>query len=226
MIETQEIFIPEEHFRDVPESFSTESQITGVESRVNTNGIILDNLKEVEHVLRIHNDERTVMPLSSLATTMGLVKDIHADAGPMGAGLVLLAGDTMLKGRDFVGTMMAEAKGNLATKGEYRRSYDYDAMGSNFLKTSVNIRRVEDKFVLNIGAAYVGNKSEAELAVLLGRPIALSSVNIDISMSVVDDWWYNLSLPKVLGDIGYFDPNFEPTWQQLSQVLADEDRNF
>ena len=45
-------------------------------------------------------------------------------------------------------------------------------------------------------------------------------------MSVVDDWWYNLNLKKVLGDIGYFDPEMEQTWPQLAKVLADENHQF
>ncbi len=222
MTSTQKVFVPEEHFREVPDSFSGESNIVSVESRVCSNGIILDNLKEVECALRIHNGEMLLTPVSSTFTNMDLIGNMFKSAGPMGAGLAAMASQTLMKGKDFVGTMMAEARCNLATTGKYHRSYDYDAMGTNFLKTSVTVARVESKFVLNIS----GSRVETDLSVLLGKRVALSSAVIYANLSVVDEWWYNLNLKKVLGDIGYLDPDFEPTWPQLAQVLASEGHQF
>lgn len=221
-IETQQIFVPENHFKDVPESFTAESRITNVKSQLNTSGIILNSLKEVEYVLRVHNGEKEVTALSSLVTSLDLLKNMHEHAGETGVGLAVLARATLMQDVDFVGTMIAEAKSNLATKGQYQRSYDYDAMGSNFLKTTVKILKVGDKFILSLNAAYVGNKSEIELAMLLGRRIALSSIDIDVSLGVVDDWWYNLNPRLVLGDIIDFD---DEGWINFAESLVGEHKN-
>lgn len=215
-------FIPEDEFDDVPKSFSAESVITGVTSTLITDGIILNNLKEVELALRIHNGEMQKMPLSSLATNINLVNNIYKQAGPLGTEIALLASEKMMRNKNFVGTIMAEAKSNLATKGTYSRSYDYDGMGTNFLKTSVKIRLVENKFVLNINAAYVGNEPEEALASIIERPLAPACINIYASMSVVDGWWYNLNLEKAIADNGYTVKDiFSPSWATLAALVAD-----
>lgn len=144
MAETQALSASEYDFTDV--------------AKVNAEGIILNSLKEVECVLRIHNGEADAAAFSS-----------------PGADLAALAGSAI---SDLVGAMIAEAKGDIAAKGEYRRSYgshDHGAKGSSFLKTTITIQRIDDKFVLNISSPYVGKKSEAELASLIGRPIAIKA---------------------------------------------------
>jgi len=226
MTKKKKFFIPEEHFKDVPDKFSSESHFTNVKSTVRTNGIILDNIEEVEFVLRTHNGEKIFEPLACEATFMDLFMNMSKAAGPLGGGLALLAKNTMMKDKDFVGTMVAEAKCNIASKGKYHRSYDYDGMGSNFLKTSVDICSVQGKFVLSICAAYVGKKPEEQLAILLKIPVALSSIDILASISAVDEWWYNLNIKKTLGDIGYLDNDFEPNWPEIAQAVANEEYSF
>lgn len=226
MKKSKKIFLPEDHFNEVPDSFSSESQIVKVESLVNTNGIILDSIKDVELVLRVHNGEKEIAPLSSLATKMDLVKSMSDAAGPMGGCLAIIANQTFMEGVDFVGTMVAEAKSHLATKGSYYRSYDYDAMGSSFFKTSVTIKKVEDKFVLSINAAYVGNKSEAALAALIGRNLVVANVRIIALLSVVDNWWYNTNLPNILHDLNCFDSAIEIDWFKVADDLAGENNRF
>ncbi|MDD5464093.1 MAG: hypothetical protein PHP62_03010 [Candidatus Moranbacteria bacterium] len=220
MADKQKVFVPEEHFSEVPNSFSGESIVTKVKSDIHSEGIILNSIKEVELALRIHNGEVSITPLSSMVTNINLVNDMFEHVSPMAAGMVAMASETLMKGKDFVGTIVAEAKCHLATNGKYHRHFDYDGMGSNFLKTSVTVTKVEDKFVLNISGC------ETPIAVLLGRRISLSVASIRVSLSVVDDWWYNVNLKKVLGGIGYLDPEFDPTWPQLAEVLADGKQYF
>ena len=211
---------PEKHFDAVPDSFTKESHLTQVNSIVKGGGIILDDLKEVEVALRIYNGEiGGVMPTSGLSTNVNMVKNMGQNAGGYGIALALLAADKMQQGRDIVGTIIAET--NLATRGSYSRHFDYDGMGSNFLKTSVTINKVKGKFLLQISAAYVGDKPEYDLAAMLGRPCAVSSVKIELSLSVVDDYWYNVNLSSILAPVTSIDPDHKMSWERLANQLAD-----
>jgi hypothetical protein len=190
-------FVPEEQFTVTPEEFSAVSHILEVKTEDRGDGIILDSIKEVERALRIYNGEGGSIE-ESMATNMDLMENIQKQSGSFGVGLLALAGAERNRGKDFVGTMVQAIKCSLAEDGRYHVSYDYDAMGSNFFKTSVEVLLIDGKFLLRINAAYVGKEPEIALAEKLGKPRGLQNAVINIPMSVVDGWWFNINLKDVL----------------------------
>ena len=90
--------------------------------------------------------------------------------------------------------MTKEACNELKSEGRFHRSFDYDAMGTNFFKTTVNSRQVDGEYILEITAAFVGNKPEENLAEKLGKERALIASSAIGKLSVVDDWWFNINL--------------------------------
>jgi hypothetical protein len=193
----QKTFVPEEQFAVTPANFSSVSHILEVETEDRFDGIILDSIKEVERALRIYNGEGGSIE-ESMATNMDLVENIQKQSGSFGVGLLALAGAERNRGKDFVGTMVQAIKCSLAEDGRYHVSYDYDAMGSNFFKTSVEVWLIDGKFLLRINAAYVGKEPETALAEKLGKPRGLQNTVINIPMSVVDGWWFNIDLKDIL----------------------------
>jgi hypothetical protein len=222
MITTEKIYIPEDYFSEVPKNLSSVSTITKVEVIDNTCGIILNDIKEIEGALRTYNGEKAVIPSNSTATKQDLLNNAFDLGGGMGLGLVALASRKANQGRDFVGTMVAEAKSNLAANGRYYRDYDYDGMGTNFMKTTIGVEKIEKKFVLSITAAYVGNEPEKSLAKQIGKPMVVRSVTVKASMSVVDDWWFNVNVRKILHPVLGLEENI---YISLADVLCGKKEN-
>lgn len=52
--------------------------------------------------------------------------------------------------------------------------------------------------MLELNAAYVGDKPEGELAKLIKKPMALVDSKALGRLSVVDDWWFNLNLADAI----------------------------
>jgi hypothetical protein len=210
---------PQKQFDSVPASFTEESRLTAVVSSVNGGGIIFDDLKEIEHALRVYNGEINIAPALANETNTGFINHLEEQGGGLGVAFGLLAIENERQGNDFVGTIMAEAKSNLATKGKYFRDFDYDGMGSNFMKTSITIEKVKGKFLLEINAAYVGDTPKYELAALLDRPVAIANIRIILNLSIVDDWWYNVNIESLLSQI--IPRSEKESWIRTAEILAD-----
>src|SRR3989344_687817 len=101
----------------------------------------------------------------------------------------------------FTERLIQEALSELQSSGRFHRSFDYDAMGTNFFKTIVNGKQVGDKYVLKLNAAYVSSAPENKLAEKLSKPMALVSSSAKGRLSVVDGWWFNVNLEDVLADL-------------------------
>ena len=188
---------PEKGCKTTPESFSEESKITHVETVDYRRGIILGNMEELENALRIYNGD--VVP-GSRATTDKLGRIIAQDHGPLGLGLFALGDDELRGKQDFVGNILSEARPALEERGRFRKRFDY-ALGSNFVKTAVEVEKVGDKYVLKLDAAYVGSEPEENLAAILAKPRALVRSSANGRLSVVDGWWFNVNLEDVLAGL-------------------------
>lgn len=114
----------------------------------------------------------------------------------MAGALFLLVGAK--SGTGLAQRLAEQAVTVLKTTGRFNKDFDYDAMGTRFFKTSVNGRRVQDKYVLELNAAYVGREPEKELAKTIGKPMALASSSVKAYLSIVDDWWFNANLEQLL----------------------------
>lgn len=189
---------PEKECKTTPESFSEESKITNIETADYRSGIILGDMEELENALRIYNGD--VVP-ESKATTDEQFRAMAQDQGPLGAGLFALVSDKIRGEQDFVGNILSEARPALEGRGRFNRHFDYDGMGSNFFKTSVDVEKVGDKYVLKLNAAYVGSEPENKLAETLAKPMALVRSSANGRLSVVDGWWFNVNLEDVLAGL-------------------------
>jgi hypothetical protein len=184
---------PEKECKTTPESFSEESKITDVETADYTRGIILDSPEEFSQALIVYNGGSVE---GARATQNNLMDAVGDQGGGMGAALLLLGGAKNADG--FTERLTQDALSELQSNGRFHRSFDYDAMGTNFFKTTVNGEQVGDKYVLELNAAYVGSAPENKLAETLSKPMALVSSSAKGRLSVVDGWWFNVNLEDVL----------------------------
>lgn len=184
---------PEKKYKTTPESFSEESKITNVETADYRRGIILDSPEEFAQALAIYNGGSVE---GARATQNNLMDAVGNAGGGMGAGLLLMGG--MINADGFTERLTQEALSELQSNGRFHRSFDYDAMGTNFFKTTVNGKQVGDKYVLELNAAYVGSEPENKLAETLGKPMALVRSSANGNLSVVDNFWFNVNLEDVL----------------------------
>ena len=187
---------PEKECKTTPESFSEESKITNVETADYRSGIILDSPEEFAQALIVYNGGSVE---GARATQNNLMDAIGDQGGGMGAALLLLGGARNADG--FTERLIQEALSELQSSGRFHRSFDYDAMGTNFFKTIVNGKQVGDKYVLKLNAAYVSSAPENKLAEKLSKPMALVSSSAKGRLSVVDGWWFNVNLEDVLADL-------------------------
>ncbi len=187
---------PEKECKATPESFSEESKITNVETTDYRRGIILDSPEEFAQALIVYNGGSVE---GARATQNNLMDAVGNQGGGMGAILLLLGGARNADG--FTERLTQEALSELQSRGRFYRSFDYDAMGTNFFKTSVDGKKVGDKYMLELCAAYIGSEPENKLAEKLGKLRALVSSSAKGRLSVVDGWWFNVNLEDVLAGL-------------------------
>jgi hypothetical protein len=186
------IFAP----RDTPKSFSEKSKILGVEPKDYCSGIILDNYDEIRHALTVHNNG---IVDKSDETHVRMKKDIREVGGDYGVGIMELA--SMMAGNPdrFVDGMMDEIISRLDEKRCFYRNYEYTF--NNFNKTSVTVKGVDDKYVLELCAAYVLGEPERNLAKILNKPMGLNCSATKAKLSIVDGWWFNADLSELLRNL-------------------------
>lgn len=133
---------------------------------------------------------------------------IAESSGPLGLGLYLLnsltAGD---KRSNLVDRLLLEAGQSLERQTKFHKHYDYDGMGTPFMKTSVTIRKLsgDDMYGIGLNAAYVGDAPEVGLAEQLGIPRTLLSCTIEVKTEPIED--------------NRFEFDFEPVLRKLDPVL-------
>lgn len=151
------------------------------------------------------------LPRNTRGTEQVLFKEVaeaHGENGGLAVGILALGGAMAQPGR-LVTDLLKEAKEKLQERDSFSRDYDYDGMGTPFLKTTVYIDRIdrdEDMFCIGLNAAYVGNEPEQGLADYCGVPRALSQTLIDIEVEPVSATRFEL--------------DFEPVLRKLDPVLA------
>lgn len=187
---------PEKECKTIPKSFSAESKITNIETADYRRGIILDSPEEFAQALNVYNYGSVE---GARATQNNLMDALGGEGGGLGAVLISLGGAKIADG--FIERLTQEALSELKSKGKFYRSFDYDAMGTNFFKTNVDGKKVGDKYVLELNAAYVGTEPEDKLAEILGKQMALVRSSIIGKLSIVDDWWFNVNLEDVLAGL-------------------------
>ncbi len=193
---------PEKECKTTPERFNAESKIRDVETADQRRGIILDNPKEFVQALIVYGGGSVE---GARATQNNLMDAVGDKGNGMEVGLILLGG-AMNAGPDalgftFIDKLAQQAIQELKSNGRFHRSFDYDAMGTNFFKTDVDGKKVGDKYVLELCAAYVGSEPENKLAETINKPMALVSSSAKGRLSVVDGWWFNVNLEDVLAGL-------------------------
>lgn len=190
------IINPAKECKTTPEKFSGESIIEGIDKEDCRSSIILNSPEEFGEALRVYGGG---LVKSAGATKRNLLEAVEADKGVLGAGLALIGGE--INSRGFIDKLVDEAISSLKSRGRFRKDFDYDAMGTNFFKTSVEGNKVGNKYVLGLCAAYVGCKPEISLAEILEKPMALVNARAKARLSIVDNWWVNLDLEKAVENL-------------------------
>ena len=184
---------PEKDFDKTPDSFSESSEIVGVERADYRRGIILNSPEEFAKALHVYNGSSVQ---EARATQDSLMNELGNKGDGMGAVMLLHGGAEIARG--FIERLTQDALDSLKSKGRFHRSFDYDAIGTNFLKTTVEGRKIGDIYTLELCAAYVGTQPEDELAQKLGKQQALVRSSVEGRLRIVDDWWFNLNLEDIL----------------------------
>jgi hypothetical protein len=97
------------------------------------------------------------------------------------------------------------AKKELKDRSMWHGSWDYNAMGTRFFKSSVTIKRVEDPegFILGINAAYIGSEGEEKLAQMLKLPRAVHSVTVYVELERGEDGMQKYDISEVLEKLAW-----------------------
>ncbi|GEM_PF-6330361 len=161
-------------------------QITNVRTEQYYSGIPLLGWESVDKAL---NAFAIGMHRNSHATTHEIGRQIESGQGGMGLGIFLLASDMISSKSKIVERLLSDAKPALECYDVFSHSWDYDAMGTPFMKSTVTIRmadREQDLYLLEIGAAFVAKEPEQNLGDYLGVPRALMWSQIEVEFTPLD----------------------------------------
>src|SRR3989344_5520396 len=220
---------PEKECAATPSTFSGKSVITEVKKEEHRSGIILDNDKEFAAALRMYSRAGG----SARAAKNDLVREQEGMAAAFMLYAEAMAGD---HSDSFTEHLIQEALPTLEASGKFCRSIDYDGFGTNFFKTNVDGKKVDGKYILGLYSGSAGSKIEEELAVNIGKTLALVNTTVKGMLSVVDDWWFNVNLEEALTNLpiphrklrglpeyiasgGYRGKKQEITWKYENQKL-------
>ena len=218
--ELEQLYASNEHLRRFPDSFSGTSRITKVTPITHMAGVILSDLSEVESALRSYNGELDSVPVDSgyERETAEMVGEFIQEGNLMGVDIYDRA-EQIAKSIDFVGKLlMPQIKESVGRSGLYDEYFEYDAWGTNFFKTGVEVTQVGDKYVLHI----TSENADIELARVLGKNTALRTAEVKIDLGRVDDWWFNIDLAEMFDGIGIT----RAVAEQQAKYVWDRDRYF
>jgi len=149
-------------------------QILSVERSEHCGGILLPDLESVKGTLQAFSEGKTK---ESSATRRELA--MSGDTGGMIAAFLPLVQPSE---GTFVGRLCTQMEQQLSYSDRFYRDFDYDGVGS-FMKTSVTVRRLENgSFLLELNAAYVGNKVEEGLAEYLEAHRGLWWTKVELTL--------------------------------------------
>ena len=117
---------------------------------------------------------------------------------------------------------LEEMEQSLARRGFYRRHFDDDGVGP-FLKTTVDVRPIpgeEQMYMLELNAAYAGDRVEKNLAAMLEIERGMASISVGKDMPVVADKCH-IDFDKLLRRVqGVLDVNDVSGEQVVAKILA------
>jgi hypothetical protein len=138
-------------------------------------GVVCKTLEDVERALRLFNGETGYVEDSTETNRVQNDALGRGSGGAMAVGVFMLAGAHAAERRgDMVTKMIETARANERVRIEdgatiYHKHFDYDAMGTNFFKTIIEIQRFGAEYLLQINQAYVEiGEAEKNLAKKLG----------------------------------------------------------
>ena len=168
-------------------------------------GIIFEKLENLAAALIVYN---TGVTRGSTATRDRLYADMwkedYLDAGVDDPTIFKTTPKAQLMS---LGELMSRVKGSVVERlvsevmnsgGKYRKSFDYDGMGTSFFKTDVEVEKIDGKYVLGLWAAYVGDKPEIELAKILGKDRGLVRVGSSHQLTPIAQNWIGVDFDKAL----------------------------
>ena len=125
--------------------------------------------------------------------------DFYKTVAPQGSIKRKLVSQTRDNIDDILKKIIEYFRSELASKGNIRILDQYgqrgELIGTNFLKKEIACYEVgRQGYVLEIGGL---DKIEETLAELIQKPRAVASINIDMSFSLVDEWWFNIDLRDI-----------------------------
>lgn len=209
------------------------SRVTSSEPTQHERGIIFDSLDELAQALKVYESGSI---RASKATEDQFYQDTWASDNPRAgvddprifrgtfkASFVQQALDVINQGRgSLADRIIAEAH---SSGGKYNNHFDYDAMGTAFFKTSVEIEQIDGKHVLGILAAYVGDKPEIELAHALGKPRGLVKAGARHQLAEIINGWVGVDINQVFGE-GTFTPEQLSVLTRISTGEINRDNRF
>ena len=193
-------------------------------------GIIFDSLEELAHGLKVYDGGSIT---ASRATEDRFYQDTWDSDNPR-AGVDDPSIFRQTPKASFVQQALAlinQGKGSLVDQmiagihssgGRYRKSFDYDGMGTSFFKTSVEVDEIDGKYVLGIWAAYVGDKPEIELAQKLGKERGLVRVGSSHHLTPIAQSWIGLDVCRAMGE-GTLTPE---QISALTRISAGESKSY
>ncbi|MDP2642207.1 MAG: hypothetical protein Q8P21_02865 [bacterium] len=179
-------------------------KITSVIGSESCRGIPLKGWDSVKAALQAYSEGKAQ---GARATTNHQLDAVgQGPHGGMAVALTLFAG--VLAGRpdEFVERMLKQAEPAVRKNGHWGAHYDYDAMGTNFFKTSVDIDlrdKENDIYVLKINAAYVGDEPEQGLADFLGVPRTLLSKSVVITTEPLNEMQFAIDFSELYIRAGF-----------------------
>jgi len=159
-------------------------RVTAVTSKQSYSGILVPDLDTVKKALYAYSDGVSSASNATRAHQPGITV--------LGLDMIQPHGNT------FVDTLFASIERSLSSErpGFYQK-YDYDGVG-RFLKTSVNVSKISEGYIVSFNAAYVGNEAEAGIAEHLGAIRALYWSKVSVTLDAAKGEQFVIDLQPIM----------------------------
>ena len=168
------IFNPAEEFKKTPTNFQEESEIINISLEDRIVGIVFPSLEKVHEALRSY----PVLKFDETIPPSYISK-------------------RKKENNKFVESLIGYIDSELSKSNEVRVSIGTLLINPDFDKTQLNIKKIGDNYVLQ----FPDTDPKNEFLKGFDNLRAIESSNLDLTLSLVDNWWFNIDFQNILNKL-------------------------
>lgn len=179
---------PTEDYLVVPPILSSESEVVDIQKGELGRGVVFDSVDDLIQGLVAFNNYADIM-----CSPIGIDSDV--EFGPLSEAIQMSPAEKLIEDAmtsdGFVEQFLSNVKYGLEHEGNFHENFHNAGKGTRFENGVFSGVKVGDKYILKFSVPHPRG-AEAKLAKVLSKPTGMVSSYVSQTLSVVDDWWFNI----------------------------------